>query len=66
MAIVTCTCSHEYQDKLYGLHQRVANYARKGNGGNPGVRCTVCSKMHPATQTEKQDNATKGGKKRGQ
>lgn len=65
MADVICTCIHPYQDSIYGKQHRVANYARKGNNGNPGLRCTVCSRMHPATQTLAQENAINKGTSKG-
>ena len=40
--ILTCSCEHEYQDKLYGKHKRVHNQTKKQNG--EVYRCTVCSK----------------------
>jgi hypothetical protein len=39
-----CTCTHAYQDAVYGRGNRVHN-AKRGNGGNTGGwRCTVCAK----------------------
>lgn len=40
--IVSCSCSHEYQDSVYGKGKRVANAAPKQDGD----RCTVCGKVH--------------------
>jgi len=39
VAILPCSCKHEYQDKKYGKGNRVHN--KKGSK-NPGYRCTVC------------------------
>lgn len=36
--IISCTCSHEFQDKKYGKGKRVFNETTKG------YRCTVCEK----------------------
>lgn len=36
--VVKCTCKHEYQDKLYGAGNRVANEMRSGQ-----LKCSVCS-----------------------
>ena len=36
-----CTCSHEFQDKLYGKGRRVANVTANGKS-----RCTVCGREH--------------------
>lgn len=38
--IYKCSCSHEYQDKLYGSGMRVQNVTVKG------YRCTVCSQEY--------------------
>lgn len=35
-----CTCTHEFQDKLYGKGIRVHNQTKVGQ-----FRCTVCSKI---------------------
>lgn len=40
MAILTCVCVHESQDKLHGKQQRVFNRTRKESG--TVYRCTVC------------------------
>lgn len=40
-AIVSCNCTHAYQDRRYGTGKRVANINAKGEGG-----CTVCSRKH--------------------
>jgi len=36
--VISCSCSHSYQDKKYGKNKRYANETTKG------YRCTVCSK----------------------
>jgi len=42
MAIKSCTCRHEYQDRKYGKGMRVHNKAISKTGrGNDWV-CTVC------------------------
>lgn len=48
--IANCTCSHEYQDKLYGKGKRVFN------AGKAVYRCTVCKSVKPLLGTEKKDN----------
>ncbi len=45
MAIKTCTCEHEYQDKRYGKHKRVANACVVTPPSPPEFRCTVCTKI---------------------
>jgi redox-regulated HSP33 family molecular chaperone len=45
-ARVSCTCSHEQQDKLYGKGIRVANATSKQDTTSIEVRCTVCGKLH--------------------
>lgn len=42
--VVSCSCSHEYQDSKYGKGKRLANAA--GGKGGSGYRCTVCAKSH--------------------
>ena len=44
--IVTCTCAHEYQDKTYGAHRRVANVAHPEKSHKGQAKCTVCDKYH--------------------
>lgn len=43
--VKTCTCSSDYQDKVYGKGKRLCNMTTKGKG-NPTYRCTVCNKEH--------------------
>lgn len=40
--IVTCSCEHEYQDRIHGKNRRVANWAKK----KVAHICTVCGKQH--------------------
>ena len=40
--IIRCACSHDYQDKRYGLGMRVANATKEPDN----YRCTVCSLVH--------------------
>ena len=45
--IITCTCAHPQQDRMYGKKRRVANDCNKSAGnGFKYVRCTVCEKEH--------------------
>lgn len=45
-AIITCTCTSEFQDTLYGKKRRVMNHA-PSKGAKPNrYRCTVCKKEH--------------------
>lgn len=52
MAIRKCTCTNahgaaaEYQDKVYGIQQRVHNPCGGKNRGK--VRCTVCGDVKTA------------------
>lgn len=41
VAILPCSCKHEFQDQRYGRGMRVANPSRKSP---PMWRCTVCGK----------------------
>ena len=43
--VISCTCQHEYQDKVYGKNKRLANKTQKGNQKDT-YRCTVCGKEH--------------------
>lgn len=45
MMIIKCTCSHEFQDALYGMGNRVCNPCTKRSDGSRSYRCTVCSTM---------------------
>jgi len=49
VVIESCTCSHVYQDKLYGKGKRVHNIMLKDNHPNPKgrLRCTVCAMVKP-------------------
>lgn len=42
--IVKCVCSHEAQDKLHGVGNRVAN-PTKSDKTIDKVRCTVCKAL---------------------
>ena len=49
--MVSCTCKSDYQDRLYGKGQRVANVQDKSVSKGPGANsvqaeCTVCKKPH--------------------
>jgi len=44
--IYPCTCTHEYQDKLYGKGRRVYNI------GKTHKHCTVCGNKIPLTADE--------------
>lgn len=60
--IMRCTCQHPFQDKQYGVGMRVMNYAPKKNG----YVCTVCKKLHGASDKDKRIEAKKreGDKKK--
>lgn len=45
MAIMRCTCEHEFQDKCYGKYMRVHTVTKKEIGGKIQFRCTVCGEM---------------------
>jgi hypothetical protein len=49
MAVFSCTCKHEFQDKTYGAGKRVFNL------GKTGYKCTVCGSKKPLLGTEKKD-----------
>lgn len=43
--IKKCTCKNEYQDKQYGIGNRVMNKF-KDKFDNDVARCTVCGTVH--------------------
>lgn len=45
MAIIKCTCEHEYQDKTYGKQLRVHNWAVAKNNKDGGWVCTICERV---------------------
>jgi hypothetical protein len=49
--IANCSCSHEYQDRLYGKGKRVFNL------GKTNYRCTVCRATIPLSYGEKKEAA---------
>jgi hypothetical protein len=53
MAIIKCSCEHEYQDQKYGKDNRVHNYCANNKSG--GWRCTVCESIKPASAAAKED-----------
>ena len=46
--IIKCNCKSEYQDKKYGIGNRIANLMLK----NGWFRCTVCNKEQQTTIIE--------------
>lgn len=40
MVVRKCTCESEFQDRVYGKHNRICNELEKSNK----VRCTVCGR----------------------
>ena len=44
--IVNCTCTHEFQDKLYGKNKRLARRCGKSKTKATGYKCTVCNANH--------------------
>jgi len=48
-AVVTCSCVHKVQDKMYGNGKRLGNYTPKNsNEGSKAYRCTVCGSIKKA------------------
>lgn len=45
--LIKCSCKNEFQDKQYGVQQRIANINEKGDSAT----CTVCGNKN--TQTSK-------------
>ncbi len=48
-----CTCSHAYQDRVYGSQKRVHNPTGAANKPATGYRCTVCGKESLKTEKTK-------------
>ncbi len=44
MAILYCTCHHQFQDQRYGSHKRVHNPKAKSLSAMQEYRCTVCGR----------------------
>jgi len=47
-AILTCTCRHENQDRMYGKYRRVCNLCRGKQASSDTTirfRCTVCGSI---------------------
>lgn len=40
--VITCTCKHDGQDKIYGNNKRLANRINKST--TEVYRCTICAK----------------------
>lgn len=43
--IISCSCEHQQQDRMYGKGKRVANQCKRGETFE-GKRCTVCERVH--------------------
>jgi hypothetical protein len=46
--IVSCTCKHKFQDKMYGKGKRVTTKSSDKGKNAVVYRCTVCGKEHPS------------------
>jgi len=61
--IKSCTCSHDYQDSVYGSGKRVQNVVH-GKSFPPGsTRCTVCGSSTKAVVAVKKSDAEQSAKK---
>lgn len=49
--VVSCKCDHQFQDKRYGVGQRLANVTQKQTDKTVDVRCTVCKKIHQVNKS---------------
>lgn len=49
MPVMQCTCTHEFQDEMYGHKMRVFNRRPEGK-----KRCTVCTKEVGETVKKKE------------
>ena len=61
MAIKTCVCKSDYQDKKHGPKKRVANPT---NGAVPGYRCTVCGMSIDAAKKQAKVKKDAAGEKK--
>ena len=43
--IIKCTCTNDFQDKVYGKGMRVANLCKQ-KSTKIAKRCTICKKEH--------------------
>jgi hypothetical protein len=59
--ILHCTCTNTYQDKVYGIGNRVFNEMRSGSkpGKFNGYRCTVCNRVDTNFTPKTVESATK-------
>jgi len=46
MTIAKCTCTHAYQDSIYGYGNRLMNDTKSGQ-----LRCTVCGTLRGSQST---------------
>lgn len=51
-ARINCKCEHEFQDKMYGKHVRIANATEKSSESKVEVRCTVCKTVHTINKSQ--------------
>lgn len=51
MKILRCKCTHEYQDKRYGVGQRAHN--KSGAKDSTKYSCTVCGAEQSVNQVKK-------------
>jgi hypothetical protein len=51
--IIKCTCTCEYQDKVYGKSNRVHSVCQSGNNVS-GFRCSVCSNKKDSSAAGKE------------
>ena len=47
--IYKCNCKSKFQDDRYGKNMRVHTYGEKKYAANPGIQCTVCGTIKPAS-----------------
>lgn len=60
VTITSCTCTHDFQDSIFGPGQRVHNIGKEGR-----PICTVCGKKKEATKkTSDMAADEKSGKKK--
>lgn len=63
MAIMSCTCQHEFQDEQYGKNMRVFNEMKKTQSHPNSARCTVCGAIKNVVQTVTVEDKSHGKRK---
>lgn len=52
MAVLSCTCEHRAQDRLYGKGKRLFNERAADQKNSRSFRCTVCGRVEAGGQAQ--------------